>query len=166
MRPQISTRQSPSRGGQPPAANRPGLHAAWARQDVPKLNGQVDEALQQMQQRLMAERQRQAQAGAPLEPPEDLLRQIRALGGAEAEAEARRLYGRPWEAVDAASLEARVRDAATRALWDAVQAQVEASECAAPPASLGPLVSAVSCTLVTRLIFPHAPPDPTKPSLH
>ena len=59
----------------------------------------------------------QAQAGAPPEPPADLLSQIGALGGAEAEAEARRVYGRPWEAVDATTLEARVCGAATRATY-------------------------------------------------
>ena len=51
-----------------------------------------------MQRRLMQVRQRQAQAGVALEPPEDLLVQIGALGGPEAEAEARRVYAQPWEA--------------------------------------------------------------------
>ena len=65
-----------------------------------------------MQRRLMQVRQRQAQAGVALEPPEDLLVQIGALGGPEAEAEARRVYAQPWEVVDRATLEARVREVA------------------------------------------------------
>ena len=79
---------------------------------MPKQAQQAEEALRGMQRRLMQVRQRQAQAGVALEPPEDLLVQIGALGGPEAEAEARRVYAQPWEVVDRATLEARVREVA------------------------------------------------------
>ena len=60
----------------------------------------------------------------------------------------------------------RVRVSWARARPGCRRARARVHAARAPPASLGPLVSAVSCTLVIRLIFPHPPPDPTKPSLH
>jgi len=83
-------------------------------------------------------------AGAALEPPEDLLIQIGALGGPEAEAEARRVYSLPWEVVDGATLEARVREVAMRAMWDSVQAQVESGEYSGLFSLLGELQQAMS----------------------
>ena len=38
------------------------------------------------------------------------------------------MFAQPWEVVDRASLEARVRAVAMRAMWDSVQAQVDAGE--------------------------------------
>lgn len=98
--------------------------AAWASQDVPKQAREVDLVLARLNEALMAIRAQQVQQGGEPNPPEDLLAQMRLLGGADVEEAARRQFGQPWQAVAPADLEARVRDVATRAFWDAITAQV------------------------------------------
>jgi len=100
------------------------FYAAWAAQDVPKQAAQVDVVLGRLHEALMSIRANQARENAPLAPPEDILTQIRLLGGAEAEAAARRQFEQPWQEVQGADLAARVREVATRAFWDSVAAQV------------------------------------------
>lgn len=119
------------------------FHAAWSRHDVPKQTQQAEKALRGLQRELMTERQRQAQAGVAPQPPADLLAQIGALGGPEAEEEARRVFAQTWEVVDRASLEARVREVAMRAMWDSVQAQVDAGEYSGLFSLLGELQQAM-----------------------
>jgi len=107
------------------------FYAAWAAQDVPKQAAQVDAVLGRLHEALMGIRAQQARENAPLAPPEDILTQIRLLGGAEAEAAARQQYAQPWQEVRGEDLAARVREAATRAFWDAVAAQVNEGQYAA-----------------------------------
>lgn len=98
-------------------------HSAWARQDVPKQASHVDDTLAKLHGEVMAVRARQAQEGVPPAPPEDLLAQLRLLGGQEAEAAARQQFDQSWQAVSRDDLAARVREVAERAFWDAIKEQ-------------------------------------------
>jgi len=104
------------------------FHAAWAAQDVPMQAKVVDEVLQRLHDAIMRRRVQHAHEGTEPVPPEDLLAQIRVLAGEVAEAAARAAFLRPWQPVARDELEGRVREAATRALWDVLKAQVAAGE--------------------------------------
>lgn len=119
------------------------FYTAWSAQDIPKQALVVDEALQRLTDAMMRVRAQQMHEGAEPAAPEDILAQIRALGGEAAEAAARAQFAQPWEGVTADGLEARVREAATRALWDTLKAHCAAGEYGALFGMLGELQQAM-----------------------
>ena len=120
------------------------FYAAWSRQDIPKQARVVDEALQRLQDAMLRIRAQQVHNGTEAAPPEDILAQIRALAGEAAEQAARRQFAQPWELVRAEALEARVRETASRALFDSLKAQVESGDYTGLFGILGELQAAMT----------------------
>ena len=118
--------------------------AAWRAQDKPK-------TLHALFEEVAAARGRAARAardGGEAPPPEATFAQIARLGGAEAEAAARQLYGRNFEAVDGeAELRRRVAAAAQRAMLDVVKEQLAGGDTSGLFSLLGELQQAMLATV-------------------
>jgi hypothetical protein len=95
------------------------FYKAWAAQDVPLQAQVVEETLA----RLMNEAMRQRMTDGTV--PEDLVAQVRLLGGADAETTMRAQLERPWETVEGeTNLQLRIRATAKRAMTDVLKAHV------------------------------------------
>ena len=118
--------------------------AAWSAQDKPK-------TLHALFEEVAAARGRAARAardGGEAPPPEATFAQIARLGGAEAEAAARQLYGRNFKAVDGeAELRRRVAAAAQRAMLDVVKEQLAGGDTSGLFSLLGELQQAMLATV-------------------
>lgn len=120
------------------------FYAAWSAQDVPKQAHVVDEALTRLRDAIMRRRVQHAHDGTDPIPPEDLLAQVKALAGDAAEAEARARFNQAWAPVSRDNLEVRVREVATRAMWDAIRVQVASGQYDGLWGVLGELQQAMS----------------------
>lgn len=90
------------------------FHRAWSTADRPA-------TLDFLLSSVVALKAKQTRDGGVAEPPEDLFAQIRALGGDDAEAEARRRYDGAWAPVAQQDMATTVAEIAHRAFWDSVQ---------------------------------------------
>ena len=84
-------------------------------------------------------------------PPEQVFAHIRSLGGANAEAEARRRSTGQWRCVQAASLEDHVRAIAHRAYWDAVGSAVGSGDYSSLWSALSELQKAMKVLVGPRI---------------
>jgi len=114
------------------------FYAAWSASDKPR-------TLDQLMASVVATSAHQRQHGMAAAPPEETFAHIRGVGGAEAEAEARRRFDGAWQTVrTTADLEATVASIAQRAFWDALAEQVNEGKYEALFSVLGEMQQAMT----------------------
>lgn len=94
------------------------FYMAWSAADKPHT---LDQLMASVVAASVRQREQEGRPAEEMAPPEETLAQIRRLGGAEAEAEARRRFAGAWRQVrTTADLETTVMEVAQRAFWDAI----------------------------------------------
>lgn len=125
------------------------FYSAWAAHDKPHT---LEQLMASVVAQSVRQREQEGRTAAQMQPPEETLAQIRRLGGAGAEAEARRRFAGAWQTVrTGAQLEQTVQEVATRAFWDALAHHVSTGNFDALFSVLGELQQAM------RALIAHSP---------